>query len=115
MSKNSLDELGLFTELSELEQSLISGGVSSSIENKLYKSTEQENIADKYTNVQGYNSTQFSISESFAIPEYGNNYLTGSSTLSISADTTSSSNIIFSEYPANQISSQPEIIKNIPT
>ena len=115
MSKNSLDELGLFTELSELEQSLISGGVSSSIENKLYKSTEQENIADKYTNVQGYNSTQFSISESFAIPEYGNNYLTGSSTLSISADTTSSSNIIFSEYPANQISSQSEILNNLPT
>ena len=107
MSKNSLDELGLFTELSELEQSLISGGVSSSIENKLHTSKEQENIADKYT--------QFSISESFAIPEYGNNYLTGSSTLSISADTTSSSNIIFSEYPANQISSQSEILNNLPT
>ena len=115
MSGNSLDELGLFTELSELEQSLISGGVSSSIENKLYKSTEQENIADKYTNVQGYNSTQFSISESFAIPEYGNNYLTGSSTLSVSADTNFSSNIIFSGYPANQISSQSEILNNLPT
>ena len=115
MSGNSLDELGLFTELSELEQSLISGGVSSSIGNKLYKSTEQENIADKYTNVQGSDSTQFSISESFAIPEYGNNYLTGSSTLSVSADTNFSSNIIFSGYPANQISSQSEILNNLPT
>ena len=115
MSENSLDELGLFTELSELEQSLISGGVSSSIENKLYTSKEQENIADKYTNFQGSDSTQFSISESFAIPEYGNNYLTGSSTLSISADTTSSSNIIFPGYPANQISTQSEILNNLPT
>jgi len=115
MSKNNLDELELFTELSELEQSLISGGVSSSIENKLDISKEQENIAEGYNSVNNYDSTQFSISENFAIPEYGNNYLTGSSTLSISADTTSSSNIIFSGNSSNQISPQPEIFNNLPT
>ncbi|MEO0841558.1 MAG: hypothetical protein AAF063_21955 [Cyanobacteria bacterium J06643_5] len=113
MSENNLDELGLFTELTELEQSLISGGISA-VEDKLYKSTEQENIADKYTNAQTFDSNQFSISESFAIPEYGSNYLTGSSTLSISADTISSSNFIFSGYSTNQISPQSEIINNLP-
>ncbi|MBV6622760.1 MAG: hypothetical protein KI793_07400 [Rivularia sp. (in: Bacteria)] len=114
MPEDTFDSSELFTELSEYEQSLISGGISA-VENKLHVPKIENDFAEKYTTVTNYDSSQFTIHEKLAIPEYGNYYLSGSSTLSVSADTASQASIILSENSAIKISSDAKIFNLLPT
>lgn len=103
----------LFTELSELEQSAISGGFTAGKE-KIYLSDTEDDFVDKYNTVTAYNSTQVSVIEDFSIDNSLNNLL-GSSTFSLNVDSTVSSSILISGESSPQEVLNSDILNPVPT
>ncbi len=94
MSRRNVPLSNLFVELSELEQSVISGGFTNG-NNKPYLSHSEDKILDNSNTFTAYNSTQVSVIENFSIENSLNNLL-GSSTFSLSAESIGSSSVLIS-------------------
>lgn len=106
MSKENIFPIShLFIELSELEQSSVCGGFTAT-------NTKDEIIDNSHT-VSIYDTTQLSGNENFTIDDSLNNLL-GSSTFSLSVDTTLSSGIFVSGESLRQISSNFEVFSLLP-
>ncbi len=114
MPRRNIPLSNLFVELSEVEQSVISGGFTPG-DKKVYLSHTEDKIVDNYGTVTAYNSTELSVIENFSIDNSLNNLL-GSSTFSLSADSIASSSILISgESLLTEGSSDSEIFTALPS
>ncbi len=114
MSRRNVPLSNLLVELSEQEQSVISGGFTIG-NKKSYLSHTEDNIIDNSNIVSAYNSTQVSVVENFSIENSLNNLL-GSSTFSLSAESIGSSSILISgDSSSTEALLRSEIFTTLPT